>query len=115
MPTHPPVTVALNRKREVIIRLFASNGDEDTSSPLVVQSPQPAFATITVDPLNPRKVFIAGGTQEGSINMTVNANPVVPDDPGDPNDGAVIIPVTSTAPANLRRIEVVTMGPEIPK
>ena len=99
-----PVTVpsfGTNQKVRATFTYFDFNGVLDTTTVMNLSSDSAAIATITIDPVDGRKVWITGVAQ-GTTTVRINAPTAV--GPG----GPLQYTVTVTAPPNQSHIEHVS-------
>jgi hypothetical protein len=107
MSQAPQQTFAMNQKVGIHVRLIAADGTtEDTTTTLQVSSGSNPVATVAVDAVDKRLVWISGSSVQGSTVITVTS-------PG--NADPLTIPVTTTAPINLSRVEFVSADPPVAK
>lgn len=105
--TAPTQTFWMNQKQTVHVAVFMPDGvTPDNSTPLTVSSSSTPVCGAAVDPNNNRAVVLTANSVAGSANITVSI-------PGTSNP--LTIPVTTTPPPNMSRVEYVSSDPPVPK
>lgn len=97
-----------NQKIRLHVELKGFDGSTpDTTTPLVLTQPPGGFATLSVDPANPRQVIVTGNAV-GVGNGSISASSV-------PSGNGCTVPVSVTAPPNLARVDFLSADPPEPK
>lgn len=105
--TAPPQSINLNQKFTFHVQAFQQDGvTPDVTTPLVVTSLAPNYATATVDPGDNRAVVVTAANATGLANITVTI-------PG--STSPLTVPVTVTAVPNLSKVEFVSADPPVAK